>query len=569
MNRKTQRRMAWPAALLLTGILYAVVALCLDMQFAVNDDTSILRTFMGYESIIPSFHLLLHGLLTWPLKWLGEACPGVAWYSIFQIVFLAFGCVLIAKSIIQCFVNQGRSFWLGTAFAAAFLGAFCLGNCARVTFTCTAALLGAAAVLQLLSIDYREGSGAAVFGGVLLALVPAALCYALRQIALWPALGFCGVAVAYSAVRFHRPFCKNGRGLAPLLAGVLAVAAVFAGLMVWRAAEEKDHQEYLRWSNVPLIDYYDMKDLTPDMLASAGWNDTTVQMARRFCYLNPDITTESMETLVACEQSIPRTQSRLTKGASLAAGALFGAGAFRFSVYVVLALLLACAAGLLLKGGANPWRWAFLAANLLLFAACLLYLGYQGRLPQRALLTVLLPFAAALLGLLPQCLPDGRKGLAAGSVCLAVCLLFTGLYLAGSLPGWLPDQEEEDAVGNPSEALDAYALANPETLFVYDDTLVSDARMFPDVSEGIPTNVVFWGGWSFRSQASYAQFAAFDIVLDNIDPEMWLRDDICLATGVVDPPPRLMLEYLQEKVDPDVDCFLAGEDGGVYFYQFY
>ena len=48
MNRKALRRMAWPAALLLTGVLYAVVALCLDMQFAVNDDTSILRTFMGY-----------------------------------------------------------------------------------------------------------------------------------------------------------------------------------------------------------------------------------------------------------------------------------------------------------------------------------------------------------------------------------------------------------------------------------------------------------------------------------------------------------------------------------------
>ena len=75
---------------------------------------------------------------------------------------------------------------------------------------------------------------------------------------------------------------------------------------------------------------------------------------------------------------------------------------------------------------------------------------------------------------------------------------------------------------------------------------------------------VIWEVWLHRIfDKSYPDF------VDSIDPEMWLRDDICLATGVVDPPPRLMLEYLQEKVDPDADCFLAGEDGGVYFYQFY
>ena len=50
---------------------------------------------------------------------------------------------------------------------------------------------------------------------------------------------------------------------------------------------------------------------------------------------------------------------------------------------------------------------------------------------------------------------------------------------------------------------------------------------------------------------------------------MWLREDICLASAVLDPPPRLMLSYLQEQVDSEVDYNLYGEDGGVYFFQFY
>ena len=248
-SRQQQRKLAWLAAALMTGAMYALVVLALDMQFEMNDDTAILRSFMGYDGSISSFNLFVHGLLTWPLKWLGESVPGVAWYSILQIALLAFGCVLIAKSIIQCFVNQGRSFWLGVCFAAVFLGAFCMQVCARVTFTCTAALLGTAAVLQLLSIDHENASSRQVFGGILLALVPAVLGYALRQVTLWPVLGFCGLALLFGAVRFYRPFQKEGKSLRPLLAGMAAVVIVLGGMMGWRWAEEQDHQEYIRWNN--------------------------------------------------------------------------------------------------------------------------------------------------------------------------------------------------------------------------------------------------------------------------------------------------------------------------------
>ena len=117
--------------------------------------------------------------------------------------------------------------------------------------------------------------------------------------------------------------------------------------------------------------------------------------------------------------------------------------------------------------------------------------------------------------------------------------------------------------------LDEYALYNPDMLFIYDDTLAIDTRLFPDVSEGIPHNVAFWGGWGMRSPENVEQFAAFDIDILNFDPEIFLRDDVCLATGVVDPPPQLILDYLHEKVSPDVDYMIYGEDSSVYFFQFY
>lgn len=567
MKKQVLRRWAWLGAALMTGAMYALIGLALEMRYAMNDDTFMLRTFMGYEGSIPSFHLLLHGLLCWLLKLLGESYPGVAWFSIFQIAFLAFACVLTVKSLIQCFVNRGRSFWLGVAFGAVFLAAFYLEICTQVTFTCTAAALGAAAVLQLMSIDWEDARPAQVLGGILLALVPAVLAYALRQEAIFPVLGFCALALGYGLV-CRRP----SRGaLRAAAAGVLTVAVVLGGLALWRSAEKKANAEFVRWSRArsDLIDYYALNDLSPEILEQAGWDENTVKMAKRFCFLNPAMTTESMETLLAYEQAQPR-ENRVETGAALAASTLLGNERFRLTVEVAAWVLLGCMAALALGGGSRRgWQWTALALNIGLFAACLLYLGVRGRLPLRAVRMAMLPLTAALFGMLPNLLPPKRTGRVVGLCCLALCVAWTGWYTVQTAPGLLPDENYEMEVGNPAATLDEYALSEPEMLFIYDDSLISDARMFPDVSEGIPTNVAFWGGWGFRSESSYRQFAAYEIDLDEMDAEMWLREDICLASAVLDPPPRLMLSYLQEQVDSEVDYNLYGEDGGVYFFQFY
>ena len=141
--------------------------------------------------------------------------------------------------------------------------------------------------------------------------------------------------------------------------------------------------------------------------------------------------------------------------------------------------------------------------------------------------------------------------------------------LADLVPALLPDAEAAAEVGDPAAALDEYALWNPDMLFIHDLTLAVDTRLFPDVSEGIPHNVVCWGGWNLRSPATVEQFAAFGIDLLNFDPSDLLRYDVCIASGVVDPPPTLVIDYLREKVDPSCDYMIYSEMGGVYFFQFY
>ena len=110
MTVRRRSAVCWLAALGMTAAMFALIFLVLDPQYAVNDDSGILRPFMGFETGEPAhFHIYLHGLLAWPLHWLVLALPGVAWLSWMQLAFLFLASAVCQKSIMQRFaeINNG------------------------------------------------------------------------------------------------------------------------------------------------------------------------------------------------------------------------------------------------------------------------------------------------------------------------------------------------------------------------------------------------------------------------------------------------------------------------------
>ena len=254
------------------------------------------------------------------------------------------------------------------------------------------------------------------------------------------------------------------------------------------------------------------------------------------------------------------------------ASAVHGSTAFLWALGLTAVLWVLCLVGAAVQKERRAALLIPLLLGALLEVALILYLAIQGRMPTRVLWLVFLPFMALVAGLLPSCIPAVRLRFVRVAATVGLCcgvLCVSGLMLAEVIPHLLPDIEAWEAIGDPAAALDEYALANPDMLFIYDMTLAVDTRLFPDVSQGIPHNVVCWGGWPLRSPATVEQFAAFDIDLLHFDPANLLRYDVCIASGVVDPPPTLVIDYLREKVDPACDYMIYSEMGGVYFFQFY
>ena len=567
----------WLTGLLMSAALMAAIFLFGDLRYAMNDDTAILRQYMGFGTgEIPEAHAFLHPLLSTPLRWLGLAAPEVAWFSWMQLALLWLAGAVSVKALMQCFAKRGLSMAAGAGAGAVYLTLFVMTYACHVTFTVTAAVLGAAAVVQLCSIDGERYTDGQIVRSLLLALALTALCGGLRLICVLPVALFCALALVPLAMRDFGFGRKKKRSWKPLLCGVCVIVLALGAMPVWRAAKMKaaGMEDYLNWqdANGRVLDYYEVTNLTEEELELAGWTRKEADLLAQWCFLGSELTEESFQRLAGALESQSKTgltarlQSAWQKVTALPeADPVAGRSAL-----ALLAALLLCALGLAFKREERPWPGLTLAAGLLAVGTFLMYLGWNGRLPVRAALQAVLPYGALVFGLLPVCLPKkpGRAAkpvLAAGT---ALLLALTVCYAAPTVQALAKPAEDPEAL-DPFSTLDMMAAEDPECLYFYDESLCADSRMFPGTEYGIPANLLFWGGWTFRSPEYMKCLSRFGISEEEMDTTLFLRDDVYLARGMIMPEPTALIDVLSEKTEEEIAAMQGGEEGGVYAFQFY
>lgn len=567
----------WLTGLLMSAALMAAIFLFGDLRYAMNDDTAILRQYMGFGTgEIPEAHAFLHPLLSTPLRWLGLAAPEVAWFSWMQLALLWLAGAVSVKALMQCFAKRGLSMAAGAGAGAVYLTLFVMTYACHVTFTVTAAVLGAAAVLQLCSIDGERYTDGQIFRSLLLALALTALCGGLRLICVLPVALFCALALVPLAMRDFGFGRKKKRSWKPLLCGVCVIVLALGAMPVWRAAKMKaaGMEDYLNWqdANGRVLDYYEVTNLTEEELELAGWTRKEADLLAQWCFLGSELTEESFHRLADALESQSKTgltarlQSAWQKVTALPeADPVAGRSAL-----ALLAALLLCALGLAFKREERLWPGLTLAAGLLAVGAFLMYLGWNGRLPVRAALQAVLPYGALVFGLLPVCLPKKpgkatKPVLAAGT---ALLLALTVCYAAPTVQALAKPAEDPEAL-DPFSTLDMMAAEDPECLYFYDESLCADSRMFPGTEYGIPANLLFWGGWTFRSPEYMKCLSRFGISEGEMDTTLFLRDDVYLARGMIMPEPTALIDVLSEKTEEEIAAMQGGEEGGVYAFQFY
>lgn len=565
LTHRNSARSCWLWGAGITALLWGFLLCFSDIYFAANDDQFILRAMTGFQpGGTPDFHPFLLGFYVYPLRWLQRFFPGVAWYSLLELLLLALALTVILKSLLQCWLRAGRRLRTGLLLCAGYAALYGSNYLARVTFTVTGAMLGAAAVAQILSIDCQSASDRSLLRAMTLAILLLILCYGLRQLSLVPVLGYCGIAFLLRFCSFFGFGKQTKRSARPMLVAAGLALLILGGLFAGRALEIrlKQKQDALQWQQArsQVLDYINLKSLPSEALESVGWTDEQRILLDKWNTMDEAISTEALRSV---RKNWYNSETTTTAGAAIedlrwrspwfvqTMVVLFGLGLFA----------LFCA---FRNRRENPWLPLALLMTGLLCFLFFCYLALKGRLPYRAVTVALLPAAAMVFCLLGECpLPTARKGWrAALGILLAVSM-------AAPLPALLGAVRRRRSPWdyNAHADMDAQALTHPDLLLIYSTELVNDMRMFPDMSQGVPQNLTFWGGWSRGSDEYNAKLAAFGLDGEHFTAADWLRPALRFIS-LKEAPDEALLAYLRSELGP-VEWEAEKVSAGLYFFRFF
>lgn len=565
LTQQKNARLCWCWGAGITALLWGFLLCFSDIYFAANDDQFILRAMTGFQpGGTPDFHPFLLGFYVYPLRWLQRFFPGVAWYSLLELLLLALALTVILKSLLQCWLRAGRRLRTGLLLCAGYAALYGSNYLARVTFTVTGAMLGAAAVAQILSIDCQSASDRSLLRAMTLAILLLILCYGLRQLSLVPVLGYCGIAFLLRFCSFFGLGKQTKRSARPMLVAAGLALLILGGLFAGRALEIrlKQKQDALQWQQArsQVLDYINLKSLPSEALESVGWTDEQRILLDKWNTMDEAISTEALRSV---RKNWYNSETTTTAGAAIedlrwrspwfvqTMVVLFGLGLFA----------LFCA---FRNRRENPWLPLALLLTGLLCFLFFCYLALKGRLPYRAVTVALLPAASMVFCLLGECpLPTARKGWrAALGILLAVSM-------AAPLPALLGAVRRRRSPWdyNAHADMDAQALTHPDLLLIYSTELVNDMRMFPDTSQGVPQNLTFWGGWSRGSDEYNAKLAAFGLDGEHFTAADWLRPALRFIS-LKEAPDEALLAYLRSELGP-VEWEAEKVSAGLYFFRFF
>lgn len=560
--RKRQR--AWLVGLGMALTLWIFLGFFADIHFSTNDDQFIMRTFAGSGSEgAPDFHPFVLGIYAYPLRWLNRLFPNIAWFSLLEIGLMGLSTAVIVKSIILRFEQHSarNGFWKGFVASLSFVLLFLFYLCARPTFTTVAASLGAASVAQLMSIDWMQRSRGRMLFSVVSSLFLLILTIGLREKTLLPTLSFWFLVLIHQAFVCHGAENDKKRYIKPLCV-FLAAMLLAGGLVIARELEIDlcKQRQIIHWNETrsSVQDFLLMENISAETREAVGWSDAQVSLLDNWYTMEEAISTEAFAYVYQHENT---DQNRPSAGAAVLD---FCTLSPKIALSLILLFLIGCGCllGLTLR---RKGLWTFLAlvASAVGCMLMLAYLAIEGRLPFRAVMVPVLPAAVFVFCLMPECLPDKRWFVTAFYALMIAC---TAVYIIPTAREVQYHQSPWDY--NTHAAMDEIALEHPDLLFIYSNELVNDLRLFPDFSNGVPINLMFWGGWQRGSPEYNARMKSFGLDGDHFTPQDWLNPQLRYLTLEQEPHP-LLVQHLREKLGEQLRWEQTKMDIALYAYRFY
>ena len=539
---------AW-GRVLLAGVLTALALLAFSqvqqITYLTNDDNAIAFTLAGYHTGAPSpYALFINCILGYAVSGLYTALPGVAWWAVLQMAAIYASCAAIGAVLLREGARHEQPMLLPLALYAAFLLLFGLQPFVELTYTVTAALLGAAGAALVLTAAGEARASKRVLLDTLGA-VAVVLAFLYREETGYAALCFFAASCAFRAINAF--LCGGERKRRALVRVLILFGAVmllcFGALLFNKSMHTRVNGEAYetffryreRFTDYPRLSYAE----NPALYASVGWDEPLYDLADYWCFLDARINADTLKTITDAKMQGPSLIETVKAGVTVIDEDV----SLRLSAAF---LLLVFTGALYAKFKARSRRdGAFLILCAVLLGTALLcgFLCLRGRFLARTFRVAAIPAAALmsvlLLRLAPPYAQKRDKAASALFAGMAVVLaLASGLYTAKELRVNSPKYLLRD-----SSAVMAYVLAHPENIYVRDTAVVSDIDAFTVYPENKPVNLLSWGGCEMRSAEAEKQLIVNGVAAR--DAELFRQENVYAILRADSTEEAVLLAYLK------------------------
>lgn len=571
MRKRLHSILPWLIGIIAATLLFLVLSRITYFRYENSDDILMVKGFMGFQGGTPqNLNLYTNTLLAHALSLLA---PSVPWFSVFQLFLLWCGCVTLMSGFYRLATGHGNGHLPGVGVGIVFWGMFAFFACCRLTYTTTAALVSAAALVHLLTLGLGKPSASSVLLRSLVSVFLLVCAYSLRDSSILPALPFCGLAVFAMAHDRNRTSGEKHNARLfwiPVFSIAISIVCLF-GVRYWETSQPETTEAF-QWQSarIDLFDYTAFEqDLTPALRVaeSAGISPSELSLIQQWYFMDENITAEALQKLRAAypQADIPQRMAHALQTMSR-----FFSQDPRYMLAAILLLAL-CLLNLLCHSkGQSIVLPVISLLGMISTAALLLYLAYQGRFLSRAVDTVLFPAAALQCGLFLMSARSFHAKAVPMRIAIAfLCMVCLGVACTHVAFTKRVISDHPDAVSLQREDdLERYALENPEKLIVRTPNLLRDTRLFPDVSAGLPTNIIIWGDWYCRMPGWYAQLQQHGIDGKSFTAKDWLHPNVLFATAQGYAPPDALIAHISEETQGTVRSLKVGEEGTLCFFRF-
>lgn len=402
-------------AVMVTAILFLILAFCFDIVYCLNDDLMIQSILSGRYSGSPSGKAVyLSEPLSGLLAFLYGSLPSIPWFGLFLAgcyvicFFLALYVSLEKLTKDAAFTARKRIVAISCVCVltiAVFCGFF-LRQFLMIHYTVAASVLGGTAIYLFLMSD-GGGELKSAWRGNLLPVVLLLLCYLVRTKVFFMVVPFLAVAGLYRMLRTGR-FIRYLIPLAMLGVGVLLL--MLAGRLSYGGAA---WQEYLDYNDArtELYDYGKIREEAEEYYAGQGYAPEEIAIYREYnVLLNETLTAEDYRKIAAYDELTPEGQrtwfQKFREGFWLYRHRMLGKT--EDHPYNVVALALYIMAALVMTGAKDKkglWMLGFLGV----VRSCLwIYLLAAGRYPERIVVSLYLIELFVLLAMMIDALKKIR-----------------------------------------------------------------------------------------------------------------------------------------------------------------